>query len=501
MPSSTRITHGRYLRPLSLLVDKWWGVPLLDIQAYPDVYDVHVALPSQAAIGEEVEVRIAALDQRGNPVTDYTGVIGLSNDLSAHMDAFTHAFTSSDKGVWAGTLRPLAEGVLRITVTDSTGAVVGESNPMIVESTTATTGIFWGDLHVHHGNTYDDAAGNRIDENHEYARDVVGLQVGCESVKANGLELNSVELWADQQVACETYTIEGTYVAMLGFEWMDSNRPGDGHHNIYYDSCDGPLGETAWPGLTDPGTGLYAYLAGLEADYGIGALAVPHASSHTGFNWGDHDDTLRPLVEIFSQGWGFSDSSTIAGSGVNDAFGLGLRLGVIAATDNHLGWMGNNLATNLTFPSSGLGAYVATDLSRAGIFEAMETRSTYATTGQRGVLRFRVLDGGPGEMGEVVVVGTPYVQWSYAPQEEIQRVDLFIVYTDSVSGGTPTLAAQWSPIVRDAEAVHTLSWDGNPAAIWLHVEETDGNEAWSSPIWLTGDCTDPDAVDIGGRCP
>jgi hypothetical protein len=38
-------------------------------------------------------------------------------------------------------------------------------------------------------------------------------------------------------------------------------------------------------------------------------------------------------------------------------------------------------------------------------------------------------------------------------------------------------------------------------AVWLHVVEDSGHETWSSPIWLTDDCSASGVADPAGRCP
>ncbi len=447
---------------------------------------VLVSLPSQALVGEPVTAIVAVLDDLGNPTPRFSGTVTVAGeDL---------AYQASDEGVRTVELSWDSAGVQRPAVdADGLTAVV---NPVEVFDLAPDLGIYWGDLHTHHGLSYTDEAGFTHDQNHEYGRDVAGLQYGCETVKASPHELEWETLWAELQETCETHT-DDRYVAILGFEWMGSeNSPlTEGHHNVYYDGCDGPLAPNTTTGLTGDDA-LWTFMLEAEAEHGIRSLSVPHASSHTGFNWLDRDDELRPLAEIYSE-WGFSDAHTDDGSGVYDALAAGHRMGIFAASDNHDGWLGNRWAEY--YETGGLGAIAATDLSREGLFEGLEARSTYGTTGHRPILRFTGSQDGAGfGMGAEAVVAAPVLHWTYRAEGSIDTVTLWSVPVD---GSAPAEVVQtWQPGAADAEGEHALDWDQADRALWLHVTEGSGHQAWSSPVWVTSDCERAGAVDPAGLC-
>ena len=333
------------------------------------------------------------------------------------------------------------------------------------------------------------------DLNHEYARDVVGLQVGCESVKAYPHELDWDTLWPEQQQTCETHT-DADYVAMLCYEWMgNENSPGqEGHHNVYYDTCDGPLAPNSTTGLTGGDDSLWVFMLEAEAATGARSVSAPHAPVYTGYNWRDRDDVLRPVAEIYSE-WGDSSAMNGPASSVYDGLALGNRMGLIASSDNHDGWLGNRWSVKETW--GGLAAFVATDLSREGVFESLEQRSTYATTGHRPLLGFEVQEGEAlGRMGWEVVAEEPLFHWTYSAEgAAISRVELLTVRVDG--GGPVERLALWTPEGRDAEGSFAPDWDGQDRAVWLFVVEGE-NMAWSSPIWLTRKCGV--GQDIAGLC-
>ncbi len=278
----------------------------------------------------------------------------------------------------------------------------------------------------------------------------------------------------------------------------NENSPGEeGHHNVYYDSCDGPLAPNTTTGLTGSDISLWAFMEEAEASTGARSISVPHATSYTGYNWRDRDDALRPLAEVYSE-WGSSAELHTLGAGVYDGLAAGHRMGLTAASDNHDGWLGNRWAA--FYSEGGLGALVATDLSREGLFDAMQSRSAYGTTGIRPALRFSAEDGDDVAMGVEYVADTPTFRWLYAGEGEVSEVALLSVTVDGAGDPTLDTLASWTPDTLDAEGEYTYAWDGQPRAVWLHAVEADGEEAWSSPIWLSADCDDERVEDPAGRC-
>ncbi len=461
------------------------GVGLFAFRAEGEPVALLVSAPSQAATGAPFTVRVAVMDARGNPLPDFDEAVELDGQSVVPVDGLALFEVSAEPGIQ------------RFVAT--AGGLEGLSNPVSVADTLPEQQIFWGDLHTHHGHHYTDDDGSLVDQNHAYARDVVGLHVGCESVKATPKEIDAAAIWAEQQEACVTYTEDGVYVAMLGFEWMGNEVAlgEEGHHNVYYDGCDGPLGYAGLAGLQDQDgdEGLWSFMDRARTETGNDSVSVPHATDYTGYNWNDRDDVKRPLAEIYSE-WGASDNDQVTTSlhaGTYVGLAQGHRMGLIGASDNHDGYLGNRWAYKNDF--GGLGAYVLPELTRAALFEGLKTRSTYATTGHRPILRFGASDGAEIPMGSVYVAVTPSFWWSYAAETSIERVELLAIE----EGGELQVLQTWKPGVEDSEGEHTLDWDGAPMAVWLHAVETDGEEAWSSPVWLS-DCDDADAWDATGAC-
>jgi hypothetical protein len=123
---------------------------------------------------------------------------------------------------------------------------------------------------------------------------------------------------------------------------------------------------------------------------------IPHHPSvrqgKRGANFTRRDPKVSPLLEIYSE-WGNSESDrapfpflrhTEPGRWTKNtlqyALARGHRFGVIASTDDHLGYPGAW--------GEGLAAVMAPELSRRAILEALFDRRTYAVTGDRIRLQF-----------------------------------------------------------------------------------------------------------------
>ena len=97
-----------------------------------------------------------------------------------------------------------------------------------------------------------------------------------------------------------------------------------------------------------------------------------------------------------------------------DAWAAGLKLGTIAASDDHTARPGQ--------PYWGLAAVWAERLDRATIFQALAKRQTYATTGQRIYLDFRINGGMPGT--RVTAGGPPRIKLEVHGTDDIAWVEL-----------------------------------------------------------------------------
>ncbi len=198
-------------------------------------------------------------------------------------------------------------------------------------------------------------------------------------------------VWDEVQEKTEAVNDEGRFVSFLSFEWH-SMRHGD--YCIYYDGSRGEI-------VRAPD--IAAMRAAIDAVRAAGgrAMMIPHHICYVpgfrGVHWPDFDPRYSPVVEIVSMhGCAEHDDAPrpyLHSMGPRDdrgsmAAGLraGHRFGVIGSTDHHAAHPGSH-------DHGRLGVW-ADDLTRDAVWRALETRRTWALTGDRIELAF-ALNGAP----------------------------------------------------------------------------------------------------------
>jgi len=208
---------------------------------------------------------------------------------------------------------------------------------------------------------------------------------------------------------------DGSFCSFLGFEWH-SSRWGD--QCVVFPHDHRPLCRA------DDPERLRRFC--LEE----GALMIPHhlayPAGRRGVNWAAFDEACTPVVEIYSEhGNGEDDrgpfpyvTHSMGGRETAHtaaaALAAGLRFGFVGSSDDHAGFPGAY--------GEGLMAALVTDFSRAGIFEAIRARRTYALTGDRIELGFAV-EGAP--MGSTIDAGRAVeVVFAVAGRDELDVVEV-----------------------------------------------------------------------------
>jgi hypothetical protein len=206
----------------------------------------------------------------------------------------------------------------------------------------------------------------------------------------------ALEQWPYYRNLTNSVNQDGEFVSLLSFEWH-SLQSGD--HNVYYG---GDVGEII------PAMNLASMRDELRAlaRQGHHALLIPHhigyRQGYRGINWSQFTSEFSPVVEIFSMhGASESDEAPYpylhtmgprdGHSTMQHGLALGNVFGVIGSTDHHSAHPGS-------YGHGRLGLW-ATELTRAGIWEAITARRTWALTGDNIELEFSV-NGSP--MGSII---------------------------------------------------------------------------------------------------
>ncbi|MDP6381212.1 MAG: CehA/McbA family metallohydrolase, partial [Phycisphaerae bacterium] len=367
-----------------------------------------------------------------------------------------------------------------ITVCDPESGVSARSNPIIVTESPPAERIYWGDLH---SQTYFSDGLRSPEQLYSFARDEAFLDIFALADHAEGL---TDRQWDYFVAVTNDYNDPGSFATLVGFEWTCHRY---GHRNVYYPGESGPILRSS-----DPAQSELSCVYKVAREHG--ALVIPHHSANEimGVNWQlGHDSEVERLVEIHSI-WGNSErpgpagnpfpirfgDGEKAGQHVIDALALGRRFGFIGGGDIHDGRPGDELHNLQSEPEDyrllrrqGIMAVRAKELTREAIFDALWNRQVYATTNCRIYLDLDVC-GAP--MGSCVEErGRRPIRVHAVSEVPILRIEI-------VRNG-----ADWHSITSDQMEVVCEIEDtgaGGPAWYYARVTRSDGQMAWSSPVWV-----------------
>jgi hypothetical protein len=308
--------------------------------------------------------------------------------------------------------------------------------------------ILYGDIHNHNAHGYGvgsierslDVARGHLDffafTGHSSWHDMPVMEGDRQRHWVEGFK-RLAETWPRVQRVIADGNRDGEFCAFLGFEWHSSHW---GDQCVVFPQDFRPLSDAVDP------EGLRRFCRDESA------LMIPHhlayPAGRRGVNWEAFDESCTPVVEIFSEHGSAEDdrgpypyfTHSMGGreTAHTAAAGLaaGLRFGFVGSSDDHAGFPGAY--------GEGLMAALVTDFSRAGIFEAIRARRTYALTGDRIELDFSV-DGAP--MGATITAGTQVeVGFAVEGRDELDVVEIIqdgrIVHRAFADdGATPAIQA------------------------------------------------------------
>jgi hypothetical protein len=369
----------------------------------------------------------------------------------------------------------LAEpGLYRVTAELKTadGVLSGANDLVLVEADSSFAGILWGDIHAH--SALSDGTGSPA-ELLEYARAVAGLDVAAVTDHdAHGLFPLAGKSWETMRAATEAAYVPGEFVTLLAYEWTSWTW---GHRNVYYPALAGEVFAYTEP-RSDTPQELWDCIAP------FGAMTIPHhpAGGPVPVDWSvPSPPECERLVEICSI-HGSSEApdvergiyDAVRGATVRDALRLGHRLGIIASGDTHDGHPGRRTVGALT---NGLVAFRATQRTREAVWEALVNRRVYGTSGVR-ILLATDWDGHEPGSELARAAGGELVVRVVAP-EPVEVVE--VVAPEGVLerkyGGGRRLTHRF-PVSRERGA---KDW------VYVRVALADGEVAWESPYWFSGE--------------
>ena len=286
--------------------------------------------------------------------------------------------------------------------------------------------LFWGDLHNHNAvgyargsldRTYD-IAQSHLDflafTPHAQWHDMPTMPNDAHLKWVNGFKVLE-ENWSRVQKMAAESNKKDKFVSILAYEWHSSYF---GDYCVYYAEDHQPLK------YFDHVRKLQDYVRGSKA------LIIPHHLAYKqgwrGANWDFLDTRVSPVMEIFSEhglsehdraGRPFirhSNGGRWSRNTLHSALNRGFRPGVIASSDDHLGYPGAY--------GEGLAGVLAKELSREAILDALWKRRTIAVTGDRISLTVKLNDQWMGS--ELPFSADRELEVSVRGQDEIERVEI-----------------------------------------------------------------------------
>jgi hypothetical protein len=319
-----------------------------------------------------------------------------------------------------------------------------------------------------------------LDESYQRAREEYGddLVAITDHESFLGKRIAEAE-WAAMMAACERYCEPERFITLPGYEWTGTRHPGPGHRCVYWPDINYPLIGREHP----DGRSSASLVQRVKA---LGGVVFPHHVGWTGADAAVHDPLVQTCWEIVSCHGAYEASgegalgqrdTPLAGQFARDQLEAGLRFGFVGGSDGHGLLWHHGVAHCRDSHRTGLTGLWLRELSRQGVFEALQARRTFATSGSRLALGLWV-DGRP--MGSAVPTG-PWggVRLWVEAQSPLAKVELI------GSGGRRWLLSSQGCSLRQELRLGDLDWqDTGPAFLYLRVQLKDDGMGWSSPVWL-----------------
>ncbi len=356
------------------------GDVVIDIMPGPPA-KLAIVTPRLVKTGVSFPVRIRCEDVWGNTCWGLGEQLRLTSKSSTQQEQILDL----PKQGWAVAKTSLTLDANEETVLQATlvGTELQSVTPIVADSNLAYPRAFFADLHVHSNNT---VGTNSTEYNFAYGRDVAGLDVL--GYTANDFNITE-DQWQEDVKLCREVTQEGEFLCYPGTEWCGNSAAGGDRNVVFlseevlfpydrqgqsvrsFEWNEDMLGKQLQPGAW-PVDRLYAaYIHAPEQH-----LLIPHVGGRRAIlDW--HHPKLERLIEIGSA-WGHFPWF------YQDAISRGYKLGVSANGDEHRGRCGGGVPGSAVFGvNGGVTGILAPSLTKTAINQALRSRHTWATTGER----------------------------------------------------------------------------------------------------------------------
>ncbi|HMF32978.1 MAG TPA: DUF3604 domain-containing protein [Candidatus Lokiarchaeia archaeon] len=429
--------RGRILFILAMIlapVGFWWGFNVnWNVMIDNNTRLLWVHAPTTVDTGKNFSVTVEAWDAYERLSATYTGTIsfGLQSynltdysvlPASSAQLPGSYTFTGQalpseeaeyiqdgrDNGLHVFTALIDTPGIHYLLVNDSLTGNVYWSNPIVAQSPSATNvHIYWGDLHSH--SILSDGSGT-ADQNYYFARHVACLDYAALTDHGEVMLFTPFALQTLER-ASNLADDEGSFVAFEGLEWTNAAT---GHYTLVFSGNQLPDNPPiSFLTLPNP-FNLWADLDQYTNATGCQVLAIPHHCTKLEYlqDWTYFNPKYVKFAEVSSvhgeclfeprssleyRPTGDWPPTYTPGASVMDALIIGCHFALNGDSDGHDGHLGHSLShtdanighqlplsiwtarNDMPYPGS-ITAVHAANLTRAGVFAALENAQIYANS-------------------------------------------------------------------------------------------------------------------------
>jgi hypothetical protein len=347
-------------------------------------------------------------------------------------------------------------------------------------STSGQYRTYWGDVHGH--TSISDGTGS-LDDYFRYARDVSKLDFVIVSDHDFG---NAApwhmprDQWLLTQDKADEYTVKGEFVGVAGYEWTSQSKYWTPQEPLF----DGPQRYYNHKNVYFSSRVDYLFSA-KNAAFNSPNLLAQEVLKHNGLIHNNHPDSGLEGKDQFEYDRSYDDvivntelwpdavlyqGKTYNVNGekqVQEFLKKGGRTGFVRGSDTHEG------------KPAARTAVLATELTRAAIFDALGHRRNYAISHARILLDFRINGHFMGE--EIESEGKPRLSVTVKGTDTIEEI---VVVRDG------SIALSLFPKAKDYQFEYVDESFADGSYYYVRATQVDTDEhgnhscAWSSPIWV-----------------
>ncbi len=338
--------------------------------------------------------------------------------------------------------------------------------------------FYFGDIH---GHSYMSDGMGDVEEHFLRTRDLHGDDFFALTDHDNfvGQRMLNSE-YEEHRRAVEHFHQPGRFVTLCAQEWTTarSHSPNGYGHLIFY----GAPNDHPMMDHLDERWDTQAKVTAIAKQHGL--IAGPHHVGWTGYRWEETDAEVVKFVEMCSVHGVFEHEGNepiphrgnARGCFVQDGLARGMKFGFVGGSDQHgLIWH-HRVSWKRHAYRAGLTGILAPELTRDAVMDAFSNRRTFATTGVKMRMGFKINDALMGS--EITSDGPPRLHVDLIAPTDIRWIEIVRSNETIRRYGGESLHSFFSFTDEDCPI-------GEEVWYYLRILFEDGNMAWPSPIWVT----------------